>query len=275
MIKNRQNLNVNKQKGNLYNNLANISPPVFAFFILIIFWEIAARMAWVPRNMLPAPTLIIEQGIKKWRLLAIHSFTTLKVTLIGFSLSVIVAFIVSCVLDFSEIMRKAILPLLIVSQTIPIIALAPLVILWFGFGLFPKILLVAFVTFFPMVVGLLQGFELADYDAQQLLRTMNASKAKIFWYVRLPGAMPSFFASLKISITYAVVGAIFAEYAGAVEGLGVYMLQAKNLFRTDLVLAAVIVTSVLTLLLFALVVLIERISAPWIKIEFGGGEKNE
>ncbi len=272
-MRNGQDLDSRKNNGKLYKHFADILPPIFAFFLLIILWETAVYLGWVPQNMLPAPRHIVAQGVKNWEILFSHSYTTLTVTLIGFSLSVLVAFIFSCILDFSKILRKAILPLLIISQTIPIIALAPLVILWFGFGLLPKVLLVAFVTFFPMVVGLLQGFEMADYDAQQLLKTMHASRLKIFYYVRLPGAMPSFFSALKISITYAVVGAIFAEYAGAISGLGVYMLQSKNLFRTDLVLAAVIVTSILTLILFALVVVIEKISAPWIKVEFGGGLK--
>jgi ABC-type nitrate/sulfonate/bicarbonate transport system permease component len=173
------------------------------------------------------------------------------------------------VLDFSRILRAALLPLLIVSQTLPLIALAPLVVLWFGFGLWPKVLLVAFVTFFPMVVGFLRGFGAADPEAEHLVRSMGGSRLTVFRTIRVHAAVPSFFSSLRISITYAVVGAIFAEYAGAVAGLGVYMQQQKNVFRTDLVLAAVVVTTILTLVLYGLVVLIERVCVPWVRIEQG------
>ena len=200
-----------------------------------------------------------------------HVVPTLVATLIGFSLSVSVAFLTASLLDFSAWLKRAILPLLIVSQTLPLIALAPLVVLWFGFGLTPKILLVAFVTFFPMVVGLMRGFESADPETEHLIRSMGGSRWKVFHMVRLPASTASFFSSLRISITYAVVGAIFAEYAGAVSGLGVYMQQAKNIFRTDLVLAAVFVSTVLTLSLYGLATLIERVTVPWLRIEQGRG----
>src|SRR5699024_1768386 len=143
----------------------------------------------------------------------------------------------------------------------------PLVVLWFGFGLLPKVLLVAFLTFFPMAIALLQGFDSADPQAQHMLRTMGASSFGVFRMIRLPASIPYFLAGLRVSITYAMVAAIFAEYAGAVAGLGVYMQSAKNVFRTDLVLAAVVVNSAVTLLLFALVALFERVAFPWLKTE--------
>ena len=126
-------------------------------------------------------------------------------------------------------------------------AIAPLVVLWFGFGLMPKIMLVALVTFFPMLVALLQGYEATEPRDRQMLLLMGAGRWRIFRLARLPSALPYFFAGLRISITYAVVGAIFAEYAGAAKGLGIYILNAKNNFRPDLVLAAVVVSAALTL----------------------------
>lgn len=249
--------------------LARVLPPVAAFALLLVIWQTATTAGLVPPDMLPAPTRILESGLAERDALLRHTLTTVTATLTGFTLSVAVAFLAATLLDFSPLLRSAILPLLVVSQTLPLIALAPLVVLWFGFGLLPKVLLVAFVTFFPMVVGLLRGFAEADPDAEVLLRSMGAGRWQLFRFVRLPAGIPSFFSALRISITYAVVGTIFAEYAGAVAGLGVYMQSAKHVFRTDLVLAAVTVSSLVTLALFGLVILIERVSVPWLRIEQG------
>lgn len=246
-----------------------VLPPLIAAAALLALWQAVAAWGLVPADMLPAPTRIASAGAAEAGALARNAIPTLLATLAGFALSVTVAFLTATLLDFSGMLRRAILPLLIVSQTLPLIALAPLVVLWFGFGLWPKILLVAFVTYFPMVVGFLRGFASAEPEAEHLLRSMGAGRAAVFRRVRLPSAVPSFFSSLRISITYAVVGAIFAEYAGAVAGLGVYMQSAKNVFRTDLVLAAVLVSTVLTLALYGAVVLLERVCAPWVRVEQG------
>ncbi len=246
-----------------------IAAPLLAFLVLLALWQVVAMAQLVPPDMLPAPTRVVSAATAERDSLLRHTAPTVLATLVGFALSVTVAFLTATVLDFSRALRRAILPLLIVSQTLPLIALAPLVVLWFGFGLLPKILLVAFVTFFPMVVGFMRGFESADPQAQQLLASMGASRTVVFRLIRLPAATASFFSALRISITYAVVGAIFAEYAGAVAGLGVYMQSAKNVFRTDLVLAAVAVSTILTLALYSIVVAIERFCAPWLRIAAG------
>ena len=154
-------------------------------------------------------------------------------------------------------------PLLISSQTIPIVAIAPLMIIWFGFGLLPKILVVALVTFFPVTIGLVDGFACADREASALLRSMGAGRIKEFLFLRLPSALPLFFTSLRIGITYAVVGAIFAEYVGAKQGLGIYMSVQKNAFRTDLVLAAVAVAAAISIVLYLSTYLVERAVIPW------------
>lgn len=246
-----------------------VAPPLLAFFLLLAIWHTVSTVGLVPADMLPSPVRIATVGVAENEALLHHAVPTLLATLLGFSLSVTVAFVTATLLDFSAPLRRAILPLVVVSQTLPMIALAPLVVLWFGFGLLPKVLLVAFVTFFPMVVGFLRGFSSADPEAEHLLKSMGASRVTIFRMIRLPASTVSFFSALRISITYAVVGAIFAEYAGAVAGLGVYMQSAKNVFRTDLVLAAVVVSSLLTLVLYGLAVLLERLFVPWLRIEQG------
>lgn len=253
---------------------AATAPPLLACIVLLAIWQSISTAGLIPAELLPSPTRILSAGGAERDALLRHTVPTLLATLIGFTLSVSVAFLVATLLDFSALLRRAILPLLIVSQTLPLIALAPLVVLWFGFGLLPKILLVAFVTFFPMVVGFMRGFGSADPEAEHLLRSMGAPRLMVFRMIRLPASVPSFFSSLRISITYAVVGAIFAEYAGAVTGLGVYMQSAKHVFRTDLVLSAVLVSTLLTLTLYGSVVLIERLCVPWVRIE-QGSERRE
>lgn len=244
-------------------------PPLLAAGLLLLAWHLVAVSGAVPATVLPTPGRILEQTWLHREALWGHAIPTLTATVLGFALSVVSAFVIATALDFSELLRRAVLPLLIVSQTLPMIALAPLVVLWFGFYLLPKVLLVAFLTFFPMAISLLRGYASADADMQALLRSMGAGRWSVFRHVRLPSGAPYFFSGLRVSITYAVVGAIFAEYAGAVAGLGVYMQSAKNVFRTDLVLAAVLVSSIVTLVLYAVATLIEHAVLPWQRVERG------
>ncbi len=198
-----------------------------------------------------------------------NAVLTIQATLFGFACSLSAAFVFSVLVDFSRPLRRAFIPVFIISQTLPLVAIGPLVVLWFGFGLTPKILLVAFVTFFPMLVALVQGYEATEDDIELLLRSMGAPRWRVFLLARLPSALPYFFAGLRISITYPVVGAIFAEYAGAAKGLGIYILQAKNNFRPDLVLAAVGVSAGLTLILFGTTILVQRFAMPWERTDTG------
>lgn len=249
--------------------LKSVWPALVAAAVFLGAWHLVAAGSSAAATVLPTPGRVLTQTWAEREALVSHAIPTLTATAFGFALSVTSAFLIASALDFSQLMRRAIMPLLIVSQTLPMIALAPLVVLWFGFDLLPKVLLVAFLTFFPMAIGLLQGYASADPDQQALLQSMGANRWAIFRHVRLPSAVPYFFSGLRVSITYAVVGAIFAEYAGAVAGLGVYMQQSKNVFRTDLVLAAVLVSSLVTLLLYGVVILIERVALPWLRVERG------
>ncbi len=238
-------------------------PSVTIVVLLVVAWEVYVRVSGVRPQILPSPSRIATQGWVQHEAIAENAAATLQVTFIGFAVSLALAWILAVAVDFSPWLRRAVVPLFVVSQTLPIIAIAPLLIIWFGFGLLPKILVIALATFFPMAIGLIEGFAAADRDARSLLVSMGAGSWKQFRYVRLPSAMPRFFTSLRIGITYAVVGAIFAEYAGASAGLGIYMSQQKNSFRTDLVLAAVVVTAVISVALFLLTYAVERVVAPW------------
>ncbi|MHA6511008.1 ABC transporter permease [Tessaracoccus sp. Z1128] len=231
--------------------------------VLLTLWELAVAVFQPRPSILPPPSRIAEQALIHAPQLAEHTWATLIVTLAGFTCSLAFSWAVAITVDFNDTLRRAITPLLVASQTIPIIAIAPLMILWFGFGLLPKILLVVLVTFFPMLLGLIEAFRATPSGKAELLASMGATRWQQFRYLRLPQALPAFFTSLRIAVTYAVVGAIFAEYAGSTAGLGVYMAVQKNAFRTDLVLAAVATTAAVSITLFALAVLAERLVAPW------------
>ncbi len=246
--------------------LGRAAPAILSIGLLLVGWEIYVRVSGIAPTTLPPPSRVGTQLFEQRATLGEHAAATLQATAFGFTLSLSAAFVLSVLIDFYRPLRRALFPVLIISQTLPLVAIAPLVVLWFGFGLLPKILLVALVTFFPMLVALAEGYEATDPDLSALLASMGASRRRIFVLARLPSALPYFFAGLRISITYAVVAAIFAEYAGSAKGLGIFILSAKNNFRPDLVLAAVTVSAGLTLILFAVTHLVQRLAMPWARL---------
>lgn len=247
----------------LLHHVGRTLPAIVALALVLAGWEAYVRLSGLSPTALPAPSRVLEEAWKNRQALLSNLLPTLAATLYGFALSLATALVLSLLVDFSELLKRALFPVFIVSQTLPLVAIAPLVVLWFGFGLLPKILLVALVTFFPMLVALVEGYAATEAEIDDLLVSMGASRWMRFRLARFPSALPYFFAGLRISITYAVVGAIFAEYAGAAKGLGIYILSAKNNFRPDLVLAAVLVSSLLTLALFAATFLVEWLVSPW------------
>lgn len=228
---------------------------------LLLAWQIYCTLAQVSPLVLPAPTQVLRALFIERARIGPHALSTIWVATLGFSTSVTFAFAASVALHFSPWLQRGLMPLLVASQTIPLVALAPLMILWFGFGLLPKVLLVILVTFFPILVSLLSGYGQVPQAYLDLLNSMRAGKMAIFRRATLPMARASFFAGLRISATYAIVATIFAEYAGSRQGLGIYILTAKNSFRADLVLAAVVVSAVLTLLLLAVIRLTEKLTS--------------
>ncbi|MCG7208970.1 MULTISPECIES: ABC transporter permease [Streptomyces] len=243
--------------------LRSLWPPVLVLAVLVGGWQLYVTTAGVDPTTLPSPARVLEQGWANRADLWSQTLPTLQETLLGFALSFAAAWLVATLLDFSAAARRGLYPLLVASQTVPIVAVAPLLIIWFGFGLLPKMLVVTLTTFFPLAANLAAGFAATDREAMRLLRSLGAGRWRAFRLVRVPGAMPYFFAGLRVSITYAVVGAVFAEYAGAESGLGIYMQAQKSAFRTDLVFAAVAVTAALSVALFAATYLVERLVLPW------------
>jgi ABC-type nitrate/sulfonate/bicarbonate transport system permease component len=245
------------------SRLGTVVPPLVAALILLGAWQLYVDAAHIDVAVLPSPIRVATQGWDNRGDLWSNTVPTLEETLIGFALSMAVAWLFAVVCDFWTLVRRGLEPLLVASQTVPVIAIAPLFIIWFGFGVLPKALIVALVTFFPVTVSLLQGFGTTPAEATNLLRSMGAGPWQRFVRVRVPTALPFFFSGVRIAITYAVVGAIFGEYVGAYKGLGIYMETTKNARRTDLVLAAVVVTAILSLALYMIVTAIERVAIPW------------
>ena len=242
---------------------ARLGPPLLLVGALVVAWEAYCRASGVSPIVLPAPTRIIEQ-LWAFRGDALrHALPTLSETLVGLGLSVAVSVGVAVAMDRFAMVRRALEPLLVASQTVPVVAIAPLLVLWFGFGLAPKIFIVVLVTFFPVTIALLDGFGAASGPATDVLHSYGASPRQVFWKLRWPAALPSFFTGLRIAATYAVIGAVFGEYVGAYEGLGIWMQLSQNAFRTDLVFAAILLAALLSVGLFTLVVAAERLVIPW------------
>lgn len=245
------------------NALRRALPSIGLVVLIVVAWEASVRALAIDPIVLPAPSRILSALWDARGAAAGHAFTTLTETIVGFTISVVFAIGTALVMDSIGWVRRAIYPILVASQTIPIVAVAPLLIIWFGLGLTPKIVVVVLVTFFPVTVALLDGLAATGRDATSLLQTMAASRYQVLVKLRLPGALPSLFTGLRIAVTYAVIGAIFGEQVGAVNGLGIWIILSKNLFRTDLVFGAILVTAVLTLVLWLLVGVAERLTIPW------------
>lgn len=238
-------------------------PPIALVGVIVLIWEGYVRLAGLDPITLPAPSRVLS-ALWDFRETAVgHLVPTLIEAAVGCALSVTLAIGAAIALDRWDIVRRAVEPLLVTSQTIPIVAIAPLFVIWFGFGLLPKVLIVVLVTFFPVTIALLDGFGRVEPEAMALMRSIGATSSQTFRMLRWPSALPALFTGLRISVVYAVIGAIFGEYVGATEGLGIWMKLSQNSFRTDLVFAAILLTAIVSVALYLSVGLIERFVVPW------------
>ncbi len=255
-----------RRRGAARARLGRVAPPVVLVALLFGAWQLYATLRHVQPQILPSPWLVATQGFDWRAAIWTNTVPTLEETFFGFSLSLACGFLLATAMELSRAVRRALYPLLVTSQTLPLIAIAPIVDLWLGFGLVPKLVVVAVVTFFPVTVGLTEGFDAAERDAVDLLRSMGARRWQVMVRLKLPGALPHFFAGLRIAVTYAVVGAVFAEYVGATKGLGIFMSEQSNQLRTDLVYAAVAVTAAVSVALFGLTYLLQQLVIPWYRL---------
>ena len=241
--------------------------PAGAFCLILLIWWGVSATGLVPEYMLPSPADVIRAFIGDFPNLMRHALVSVEEALTGLLIGTLLAFALACAMDRFLNLERAVLPLLVASQTIPTIAIAPLLVLWMGFGVAPKIALVIITTFFPIAVGLLDGFKSADPDAVSLLRSMGAGRREIFRHVKFPAALPFFFSGLRISASYAVVGAVISEWLGGFEGLGVYMTRVRKAYAFDKMFAVIILVVIVSLLLMRLVTLLRTVSMPWLRIK--------
>ncbi len=250
---------MNDHKGKVKNMIY----PAAAMTLFILLWEIIVKITNTPEYRLPAPTAIVSELVKSWEVLLGHTAVTAYETLLGFVIGVAAACLIAVAVDSIKIFEKTFMPFAVLSQTIPLVALAPLLAIWFGFGITPKIILIVLVVFFPVAISLIQGFKSTNRDLMEMMVGMNASKRQIFTKLKLPSAAPYFFSGLKISAAYAVMGAVISEWTGASKGLGIYMTRAMSSFKTAALFADILIIAALSITLFKLIEFLENKIITW------------
>jgi putative hydroxymethylpyrimidine transport system permease protein len=243
--------------------MSRIWPPLALLAAAVGVWELVVRAAHVPDYLFPAPTEVSASLADDSGLLGRATLVTAREMVLGYLVGVAGAVAIAVVLHFSAALRRALLPLLVLSQTVPTVLLAPILAILLGYGIEPKLVVVAVVCFFPIVVNTVDGLRSADPELVRMMRTLHGGRLAIFRRVELPGALPAIFSGARVAATYAAVGAVFGEWAGSSAGLGFVILQAQPALETARIFAAVLVLSVLALALYGLVTIAERFLVPW------------
>jgi NitT/TauT family transport system permease protein len=231
--------------------------------MLVLLWESAIRIFGVPSYVLPSPFVVMTTAVDQGSALLHHSWATAQTVLLGFGLSVAVGIPLGAAIVYVRVIERIVSPILVVTQTIPKVALAPLFVVWFGHGMQSKALVAFAIAFFPIVIDTIVGLRSVKKGSIQLVRSMGATRLQVFTKVQFPGALPSIFGGLKVAITLAIVGAVVGEYIASNEGLGYLQIVAGGVLNTPLLFAAVVAMSVLGLLFYKAVELVERAVIPW------------
>lgn len=237
-------------------------PPLGILGFLLI-WELTVRWLEVPTYLLPTPTDIVGAIIDDWSDLLYNSWVTTYEMLLGYGLSIVIAIPLAIAITISPRFDRFITPLLLVSQTVPKIAIAPLFLVWFGFGALPKILVAFLISFFPIVIDTAVGLRSVPPEMVDLVRSMGAGRLQIFWRIRLPASLPYMFSGLKVAATLAVVGAVVGEFVGADKGLGYLLLVANSYLNTPLLFAAIVALTIIGMVLFYVIEYLETKLLPW------------
>ncbi|HUL25251.1 MAG TPA: ABC transporter permease [Streptosporangiaceae bacterium] len=238
-------------------------PPALIMLAGLGLWELIVALAHVPGYLLPAPSAIAADLATDWPVLEPASLVTLQEVLLGFVIAAAAGVGLATALHLSPVARRAVYPLLIGSQTVPIIVLAPILVILLGYGMAPKLVIVALICFFPIVVNGIDGLRSVDAELIRMMRTLDASRWAILRRVEFPAALPSIFSGLRIAATFAAIGAVFGEWSGSNQGLGYVMLAATPNLLTARIFAAIVLLTAIALLLFGAVSLLERIFVPW------------
>jgi ABC-type nitrate/sulfonate/bicarbonate transport system permease component len=243
------------------------APPAALILMALGAWEGAVRLFDVARWLLPPPSSIGAELVESRSLLLRHTWVTLEEVLLGFALALVVGIALATVIAYSRVVERAAYPVIIASQTVPVIVIAPLLLIWIGYGIWPKIIVVTLISFFPIVVNMVDGLKSADPDMLSMMRTLGASRWQLFTKVQAPSSIPFLFSGIRVAIAMSVIGAVIGEWVGASAGLGYLMTRSAPQFLTDRVFASIFILSIMGISLFALVVLVERYALPWYQWE--------
>ncbi|WP_316571754.1 ABC transporter permease [Neobacillus sp. YIM B06451] len=237
--------------------------PIAVLLLFFMVWEGLASFFEIPAWLLPAPTAILKEAFANYQLFLPDVGATVMLAASGLLLGASIGFIIATVLHLVPPLRTAMYPFLIISQNVPIIVLAPLLVIWFGFGYLPKLIIITLVCFFPITIALLDGFRNAPRELVHYMKMSGASSSQLFAKVQFPNALPQFFSGLKISATYSVMGAVISEWLGAEKGIGVFMTLSSSAFRTDRVFIAIFIIVILSMLFYSLITLLEKTFIKW------------
>jgi len=241
--------------------------PVLAIFAVIFaVWEFAVWLFHVPDFVLPSPSMIVDKMIVTWQLLLVNALVTAQEIALGFGLSIVLGIPLAIAVVYSRIFERVAFPFMVSLQTIPKVALAPILVMWLGYGILPKIMVAFLISFFPIVISAVVGMRATEKEMVYLVQSMGASELTTFLKIRLPKALPSIFGGLKVGIGQAVVGATVGEFIAAEQGLGYLQLVSQVRLDTPLLFAAVVVLSLLGVLMFNIVAWAERLALPWNRV---------
>lgn len=243
--------------------LARVPTAFWTLLGVIVAWEAAVIVFEIPKIILPAPTAIAQEFVTYGHRLLPNSLYTMSEVLLGFIFAILVGVPLATAIVYSRPLERATYPLIVSSQTIPMVAIAPLLLTWFGYGIAPKIVIVVLQAFFPIVINTVMGLKSVSEEMIHLARSMGSSPWQLFWKFRLPAALPSIFAGLKMATAASVVGAIVAEFVGASQGLGYVIVAAGAAFNVTRQFAAIICITLIGILFFVLLERAERLCLPW------------
>ena len=237
--------------------------PAATFVVLLLLWEASGKLFGVPIWLLPTPTDIIHALIERGSGLFLHTWITFYETILGFLLAIALGVPLAVMVTHSRALSNTIYPLILVTQSVPKVAFAPILLIWFGYGDFPKIVVAFLVAFFPIIVDTATGLRSPSPQVLDLARQLAASQLQIYRKIRFPSALPHFFSGLKVAITLAVIGAVIGEFVGAENGLGFLVIESTSHFKTPLAFGAMVLLALMSIVLFGLVAVLERVACPW------------
>lgn len=243
--------------------LRQIGRGATAIVLVIIVWEAVVRLFRVPNYVLPAPTEIAGTIGADWALLLQYTYITVAETVVGFALAIIFGVAAAILVTTSERIKDTVMPLVVVTQLVPKVAIAPLILIWCGYGVSSKIVMAFLIAFFPIVIDMIAGLTMVEKELVDLLRSLGAGRWKIFMKAQVPNSLPFLFSGMRVSITFAIIGAIVGEFVGGSQGLGYLIVVSTSQLKTDVVFASLAVLTGVGFALFAIVGVGERLLIPW------------